>query len=542
MNYNKLLNKLSRKYKNKPIVIFHDINLNFTYGDLKKNSLRIANYLSRLGISKGDSIGIWMGNVPEYIIILAACLQLGVVCVPISTHEIPKNIKDALSICECKYLFMDSANKYIAESYSQIKSFDIGVTDIGKWDRVEGVRLGFSPPNEDCVEKEEEISEEDSIVVLYTSGSTGEKKGIEKSIKSFFGKKGLTNTYRFLISVLNKMFPIRIYNFTPWTHNTGFSILLILMLGGDFCQIVTENFNPRNVRDVIKQRDITIWLGTASMLYRCCEFLEKNEKCFPQIIFSSGEGINSKMILKFEEYDGCKLLFSFYGTTEISNAMNYIYRFKELSPVWNIVLCIGRKIGLLGNIYDSSSYKKCDSGSVLGNVDSKNTIIYDEELNNIVSDGNVGEICMCSPCQMKKYKNDENTYVYVKYNDELYVKTGDLGFIKDGVLYLSGRKKNIIIKSGEKILPSQIESAALGYSGVSAVIAFGVPSERYGEEICLCVEKNILDEEKFKKYIFDSLPKHLKPSFFLFFDCFPQNSSGKIDIEKIKKESYKMIL
>lgn len=112
--------------------------------------------------------------------------------------------------------------------------------------------------------------------------------------------------------------------------------------------------------------------------------------------------------------------------------------------------------------------------------------------------------------------------------------TGDIGFLKDNLLFITARSSGIINRSGEKIDPSDIEKVLSGLAGVRSVAVFGIPSRTHGEDICAAIESDggapVIDRAS----LVDKLPNYLIPSHLLFFDRFPMTGSGKVDLTRLR--------
>ena len=108
---------------------------------------------------------------------------------------------------------------------------------------------------------------------------------------------------------------------------------------------------------------------------------------------------------------------------------------------------------------------------------------------------------------------------------------------------MTGRIKNLIIRSGENIMPEDIERRIEGYPGIHDVVVCGVPDSQYGEEVCACLEigENEIELDRLKEKLRNELPKYMMPKCFLFWTKFPVNASNKKDIKKIREETQKRI-
>jgi fatty-acyl-CoA synthase len=128
---------------------------------------------------------------------------------------------------------------------------------------------------------------------------------------------------------------------------------------------------------------------------------------------------------------------------------------------------------------------------------------------------------------------------------EGWLHTGDMGYLdEEGYLTLSGRYKELIIRGGENIMPSEVESAISELEIIESVKVIGVPSDFFGEEVGACVKLKdgaSFDEAAVKAELMKRLAKYKVPSYFVVYDEFPMLGSGKIDGVALKKDALERI-
>ena len=130
-------------------------------------------------------------------------------------------------------------------------------------------------------------------------------------------------------------------------------------------------------------------------------------------------------------------------------------------------------------------------------------------------------------------------------DDKGYLHTGDMGFLdEDGYLTLSGRYKELIIRGGENIMPSEVEAAVSELDIIDNVKVIGVPSDFFGEEVCACIKLKqgaSFDETAVKEELLKRIAKYKVPSHFVLYDEFPMLGSGKIDGVTLKADALKKL-
>ncbi len=126
-----------------------------------------------------------------------------------------------------------------------------------------------------------------------------------------------------------------------------------------------------------------------------------------------------------------------------------------------------------------------------------------------------------------------------------WLHTGDLGYLReDGYLCFSGRLKELIIRGGENIMPSDVAAAVSTLPQIEDVKVVGVPSDFYGEEVCACIilkSGAAFDQEEAKRKLKEKVAAFKIPSYFIVYDEFPVLATGKVDMVSLRKDAAKKI-
>ena len=548
MDYNLILNKMARKYRNRPIRYFADKNLSLSCADLAQHSAVIAAWLRKRGIEKGDRIGIWMGNVPEFLLTFAAGLRLGAVLVPINVYATMEEITRICQKSKCRILVVDYDNPKICKRVGK-ELYIEGTECVGLTENCAKNQIRFPAGTEAESTLEQsfrcEIGIKDDVVINFTSGSTGEHKGIRKSIRSFFGKNGFPGYFVGLFDLMREM-KMTVFNICPWYHTTGIYLVMILMSGGVFTEITMEKYNPSDALKYMEQYSPKIWIGTSTMLYRCCIAEQEFDRRIkiPEITLSAGEALSHHIIETLSMQDNARMLISIYGLTETGIVASAVYQFRRLPLYLHIAMGFMQRKNWIGEIQTEEDALEQTRGQFLGKIKKDTRVdIFDIVTKAKLQDGEQGEICVCTSMHPNGFTRKKESNVFLKSENCWYIRTGDFGFKKKDQLYLTGRIKNLIIRSGENIIPKDIECRIEDFHGVEDVVACGIPDSRYGEEICACLEVGEceVDLDRLKEKLLDELPKYMMPKWFLFWHKFPVNSSNKKDIKKIRDEAIERI-
>ena len=298
MDYNIIMEKQVRRNGKRVCKRFPDRNVTLTYAELEEKSRRTAAWLQTQGFQKGDVLAVWMGNVPEYIILMAAALRNGCIFVPLSIYESTAQIEAMCTESGAGLLIYDSGNKYVKKQLTaKALSADLYAMDVAGFSdlvRTDSLAAEAKHPLR-C-----ELDMHDSVMILYTSGSTGKKKGICKNSAAVLGKRGLASGYIRLMDAVQRIRRMRVYNLCPWYHNTGMMLQMLMLMGLNFEEVTMEQYNPATVAKCLQEFRPVIWLGTASMLYRCC-IVPEAQFALPVAIISTGEALSEHIARNFRK-------------------------------------------------------------------------------------------------------------------------------------------------------------------------------------------------------------------------------------------------
>ncbi len=154
--------------------------------------------------------------------------------------------------------------------------------------------------------------------------------------------------------------------------------------------------------------------------------------------------------------------------------------------------------------------------------------------------GEIGEVLVGGDCLMNGYASIDGTEEVI-IDEEGYLHTGDLGYLdEDGYLILCGRKKNIIIKGGENIMPGEIEACISGLESVDSVVVLGVPDEKYGEEIAAFVVPRqgfTISSEEVQDAVGKVHTRFKQPRYVFQYDALPLNKNGKPDLIRLREDA-----
>ena len=332
-----------------------------------------------------------------------------------------------------------------------------------------------------------------------------------------------------LIHLLRMVLPaFDLYNVCPWYHDTGNYMLMVVLIGGSFKQIVTEYYNPVHTSQYLAREKPNVWMGTATMLYRVCCADPAEDATYPSLIVTSGEPLSDKVLRTLSSQKGCELLVSHYGTTEVGVISSLIRPLGKQSLRNRMVSFLVCSFDMGGRAEKPGS--RTDHSCDLGKISKAVEVVIRGEDGSALPDGTVGEIIVKKAGVKSVYLDD------ARHADGF--STGDLGCKRGRRLCLLGRKKELIIRSGENIIPSEIEEKLLACPGVEEAVVCGVPSPDHGEDVCACLRLGpAADLDAIRAQLRNDLPRFMVPQHYLVMDSFLYNASGKTDRKRIAAEA-----
>ncbi|MDY5435375.1 class I adenylate-forming enzyme family protein [Peptostreptococcus porci] len=478
---------------------------------------KLSYALFEQGIRKNDKVGIYGYNTPSWIISFIAIQKLGATAVLINSCYKEKELVKCIKIADIKYILYtgiggdeDNISSVVSKlrkntDTRNIKTFNIERT-YGEW--ISFFERNVSLNHDTMMSKmtTQENDCQDIACILFTSGTTNDSKGVMLSHYS------LVNNAREIVGQMRWGEDDIMCLSVPLFHCFGVNVSLLCSILGGMTISLLKKYKTTNVCRVIQNDKCTILNGVPSMYLALI-----NNPMMKEFDLSSLKSgiIAGSPIYEKDYYDICEKLDGINLQTS--------YGLTEASPCVSIT-----------GYNDSLEQKASSSGKVIDNVEIR---IVDLKSNKECANGEVGEIFVKGYNITKGYLTTEPIVCDAVQKDG-WLKTGDLGYIDgNGYLYIVGRRKNLIIRGGENISPTEIEKVIKEVKNGINVRVVGKKSEVLQEEIVACIEGKKDDAlvEKIKKYLCENLSKYKIPRYYLFIDSFPKNQTGKTDERELKK-------
>lgn len=483
----------------------------YTFLNLEEQANAVANYLQDQGVERGDRVAISARQRPETIVAHIACWKLGAVSVPLSTLFGTEAVEYRLNDAGVVACFVDNSNvDTLRTVVDGMRSLEIVVT-IGKV-MPQDSEASFENIVETNAQSFEtaQTNAKDDAIIIYTSGTTGDPKGVLHAHQVLLGNLPL-----FITGFCNMEIHDTDVFWTPsewaWVA-TLFDVVFPSLFYGQPIVAYTadEKFDPEMAMNVIERYNVTNYFAPPTAL-RMMEQLEdpsqwdvSSVRCIP----SGGESLGQTIIDWAKNVFEGTVVHEAYGQTE-ANML-----------VGDCTKLIESREGKIGRRAPGHDIAIVDPQTAEPNIDT----------------GEIGEIAVRyegNPVCFKKYWNKPETTETKVRNG--WLLTEDLGTLdEDGYLEFESRKDNVIISSGYRIGPVEIEEALASHPAVADVGVIGVADENRGEVpkafIVLVDEYEPSEDLKstLRQDVKDRLAEYEYPREIEFLDELPKTSSGKI--------------
>ena len=475
----------------------------FTYAQVNALSNRISHLLLAAGLQKADRVLVIMENSFENVAVYYGILKAGGVCVEIHEHS---------TQAEISYYIQNSGAKICilsALSSERLEGLDIPITISLRTRSADPSRTFISFSELDSMPEgslDLTINENDLAAIVYTSGSTGNPKGVMLSHRNL-----CTNTAS-IVSYLNLKDTDRIMAVLPFYYVYGKTLLNTHFLVGGSVVINNRFAFPNAVVKEMVEKEVTGFAGVPSTFA-----ILMNRSIFPKTtirtlryVTQAGGAMAPTLTKRLIEHLNSIELYIMYGATEASARLTFLPPNRLISD----------KLGSIGiPIPDVQITIRDDAGKELGTNE-------------------VGNICAIGPNIMQGYWQDfEETEKALK---PWGLVTGDLGYKDDeGFIFLTGRKKEMLKIGGERVSPKEIEDTIIASGLVHEAAVIGKPDELLSEvpaAYIVPMDEKTFDLEELKAYIVEKIAGHKHPKHWCTLKLMPKNPSGKIDREALKNE------
>ena len=487
----------------------------WTYAQFGTDVDTIALGLLDLGVDKGDRVGIWAPNCPEWTLLQYASAKIGAILVNVNPAYRSHEVGYALRQSGCRLLV--SAESFKTSDYvGMLKEVREDLPDLegviylgsDQWDTL--AEHGDSIPMHRLHEREAELSFDDPINIQYTSGTTGYPKGATLS------HHNILNNGFFVGELCNYTEQDRVCIPVPFYHCFGMVMGNLGATTHGACMVIpAPGFDPALTLQAVQDERCTSLYGVPTMF-----IAELGVPDFAAYDLSSlrtgimaGSPCPVEVMKRVIDEMGAREITICYGMTETSPVSTQTRGDDDLE----------RRTATVGTVHPHVEVCVVDPVSGLP-----------------VPCGETGELCTRGYSVMLGYWNDEER-TRESIDRAGWMHTGDLATMDaDGYVSIVGRIKDMVIRGGENVYPREIEEFLYTHPAVADVQVIGVPDARYGEELCAWITIRpgaTLDEATVQAYCRERLAHFKVPRYVLFVEEFPMTVTGKVQKFKMREES-----
>jgi long-chain acyl-CoA synthetase len=466
-------------------IALDDIKLNYAVVD--QAAARAAGLLRDAGVGPGDRVGIMLPNVPYFPFVFFGAMRLGAVVVPM--NPLLKEREVAF------HLGNSGASTIVAwhqfEEPATAGASDAGARTIivepGKFEE----RLGAAEPVTEIVDR----ADEDTAVILYTSGTTGTPKGAELT------HGNLTAAAEIAVSLVDKGADDVTLGALPLFHVFGLTSGLESSVAVGACLTLLPRFDPEKALEIVQRDGVTTFLGVPTMYAAILHHdgSEAFDTSSLDLCVSGGAAMPVEILRAFEEKFECTILEG-YGLSETCGIASFNRPDRE------------RKAGSIGIPVPGVDMKVVDDDG------------------NEVAQGEVGEILIRGPVVMKSYWNRPDATADTLVDG--WMRTGDMARVdEDGYFFVVDRKKEMIIRGGFNVYPRELEEVLYEHPAVREAAVVGLPHDSLGEEVGAAVALKPgeqVEPDEIRAYMKERVAAYKYPRVVWIVDDLPKGPTGKI--------------
>lgn len=497
-----------------------DEGVEYTYGEFLKAVDMTAAYLKNdKKVCRGDKVVLMLFNTVEFCVLVYAVSKIGGIIVPVSTKLKPYEWKTLLKKIEFKLIFLDKRlEKYKEDIKNSCAGAEVlgdvtlaelaGNADVGRCLREETDNADArqcvceKTGNTDtrrCVR--EEIGWEDNAVLMFTSGTTAESKGV---VLSNFNVLNAIFSYEDILALTEEDKTVIA---TPIYHIIGVVSLLGVFIHCGGTVYLHMSFNAGRVLETVRDKGITFLHSTPTVFVMLLEKQNEYQKLPSlRVCLCGSANTPPEMAVRLHrwlpEMEFCPV----YGMTESSS------------------------VGAVFSRGPAGKKKAGSSGRPVPGMYMKTVTDEGEEC----PEGEPGELMLRGCFMMDNYLGEEDPLP----GGEKWFRTGDIAALdKDGYVYIVDRKKDMISRGGEKIWSNEVENVLYRMEQVQTAALIGVPDGKYGEvAVAVIKAKGSLSEENVKDWVGRHLAKYKVPAKVIFTEEFPRTMSGKISKKRLREQ------
>jgi len=484
--------------------------IRWSYADLHEQVEACARGLLARGVRTGDRVGIWSPNCAEWVVLQFASAKVGAILVNINPSYRLHELEYALRQSGCTLLVL--APSFRDADYRELVAAadapELRQTVVlgSEWKQLlaEGERVAV----DDLRRRERELDFDQAINIQYTSGTPGFPKGATLS------HHNILNNGFFIGEELGYTPDDRVCIPVPFYHCFGMVLGNMAVVTHGACIVIpAEAFEPGAVLETVAAERCTSLYGVPTMFIAALAHPDFGSFDFTSLRtgIMAGSPCPVEVMRRVTSEMHMHEVTICYGMTETSPVSTQTPRGAPLE----------KQIGTVGRVHPHVEVK-----------------IVDPATGHTLPRGEPGELCTRGYSVMLGYWQDEEA-TRTAIDTARWMHTGDLATMDDdGYVNVVGRIKDMIIRGGENVYPREIEEFLYTHPEITDVQVFGVPDDRYGEEICAWITLaagSALDDDAIREFCRGKIARYKIPRYVRFVDGFPMTVTGKVQKFKMRE-------
>ena len=463
-----------------------------SFHELLAASVRLANALEGEGIGPGDRVAIIAPSAPIFYELLFACSMIGAVMMPLNARLAPREIAGIVEDGAPRLIFLDR----------ELTGLVTGINPLPRIIRTNGTYTRWRDAASDD-EQSRSPQPDEPILLLYTSGTTGQPKGVTISQRNMLAvSRTASQAWGFTADSVNLVA-------MPLFHIGGIGYgLMALSQGGH--TVLLDTLDPAEVIGAMIDHRVTHAFFVPAVIQRLVEEVERNGRTVESLqrLIYGASPISENLLGRAMSVFGCGFNHA-YGMTETAGT---------------VITLAPEDHG--GAAAETGRLRSCGRAFPWAEV-----ALVDPATEQPVADGEVGEIRVRGDMITPEYWNKPGETARA-ITDDGWLCTGDAAYRDaDGYFFIHDRYKDMIISGGENVYPAEVENVLAGHDAVSEVAVVGIAHEKWGETpraYIVAASGAPGDPDAIIAYARDNLAHYKCPTSVVFVDELPRNASGKI--------------
>lgn len=487
-----------------------------TYAGFADNVAAAGNVLADLGVARGDRVALCFQNELDFVYAFFGAARLGAVPVPVNVQTTHEKFRAVVADSDASLVVTGTGEAVlprvnaVTESVAAVETVAVATDDPEPIADAETVSFTTAMTDADTDLEPAPVDPDDPAMQPYTSGSTGDPKGV---VLTHGG-------CHWMISCIHRVHFLddddRAIVAGPLYHKNAMvgAVKPMLAVGGSV--VVMDGFDAARAIAAVDRHEVTYLRGVPAMykmLVTDDEALATHDVSSVEWAVSGSASLPESLIEDVRAAFGCSMGEA-YGLTETGGPVT-------LSPRWG-----PRKLG--------------SSGLALPGADIR---IVDPDTGQDLPTGETGELVVACPSNGSYYERPEKEdEAYSERDGRRYLHTDDLAYQDEqGYNYIVGRLDDMLIVGGENVYPAEVEDLLQGHGAVEDVAVVGAPHAVKGEAPVAFVVAEGVTEEKLKQFTIDNGPAYAHPRRVFFERELPLASTGKIDRDALEAEAIERI-